>query len=564
MESVLIFFREHPLIPIFLTLGLGFWLGRQRFRGFSLGSIAATLIVGVIIGQMKIEIPDIVKNIFFLFFLFSTGYSVGPQFIHAMRGPGLRQAAFAVVEAVVCAGLVIAAAIIMGYDNGIATGLYAGAQTASACLGMVGDIVKEMPVDEDNRLYLSRIIPACYAVTYMFGTVGTVWFLTSIAPKMMGGITKVKEDTATLEADNGSASKIQPGQIQAGRSVVFRAYNVESAFFDSPKSVEEIESELNDQGLIVFVERARVGVKIVEATADTMISKNDHLVIGGRSEQVIRLHDFIGQEVADPQLLNFGAEKTPVTVSAKGAARLTFGELRKKTYMQRVMVASIRRNGLSLPIKSATELYPGDVLTLVGWPRDVTEAASEIGYADRQTNTADMVFIGLGIAVGCFIGSIAIDIKGIPMSLGASVGALVMGLVLGWWRTRRPTFGHIPAAALWIFQNLGANMFIAIIGLSAGASFIYGVQKAGWLIFIVGAVCTLLGLVINTLIAHRLFRFSSPETLGCVAGGRCNVASIGAITEMLESDVPNLGFTICYAVANISLVFASLAVLFLV
>lgn len=563
MESVLIFFRTHPLIPIFLTLGLGFWLGRQRFKGFSLGSIAATLIVGVIIGQMKIEIPDIVKNIFFLFFLFSTGYSVGPQFIHAMKGPGLRQAAFAIVEAIVCAGLVIGAAFVMGYDNGIATGLYAGAQTASACLGMVGDIVKELPGSEDNRLYLSRIIPACYAVTYMFGTVGTVWFLTSIAPKMMGGATKIAEETAALEANDGTASKIQPGQIQAGRSVVFRAYNVESAFFDSPKSVQQIEDHFSEQGLIVFVERARVNGEIAEATAEMIISKNDHLVIGGRSEQIIDFHDRIGPEVADAQLLNFGAEKTPVTVSAKGAAGMTFGQLRAKEYMQRVMAASIRRNGLSLPIKADTELYPGDVLTLVGWPRDVARAASEIGYPDRQTNTADMVFIGLGIAVGCVIGSLAINVKGISMSLGASVGALLMGLVLGWWRTRRPTFGHIPAAALWIFQNLGANMFIAIIGLSAGASFIYGIQKAGWMIFIVGALCTLLGLVINTFIAHRLFRFSGPETLGCVAGGRCNVASIGAITEMLQSDVPNLGFTICYAVANISLVFASLAVLFL-
>lgn len=563
METIFSFLRSHPLIPVFLTLGLGFWLGKFRIKGFSLGSIAATLIVGVVIGQLDIEIPDIVKNVFFLFFLFATGYSVGPQFIRAMSGPGLRQAAFAVVEALVCAGVIIGAALIMGYDNGVATGLYAGAQTASACLGMIGDTVRELAIDEERRKYLLMIIPACYAVTYMFGTVGTVWFLTSIAPKMLGGMKKVKEEVARIEGEMDNSGHLAPGQIQAGRTVAFRGYEATSDLFDTPKSIAEIEDHFCKLGIIVFVERVRSGGTIYEPSGDLKIGKGDHLVMGGRREQILEIGTKIGPEVTDPALMNFGAEKTPVTVSSKGAAGLTFGELRAKDYMQRVMVASIKRNGLSLPIKSATELYPGDILTLVGWPGDVAAAASSIGYADRQTDSADMVFIGLGLAAGCIIGSLAIVIKEIPMSLGSSVGALVMGIILGWWRTKRPTFGRIPTAALWIFQNLGVNMFIAIIGLTAGASFIFGLQKAGWLIFLVGAICTLLGLAINVLIARKVFRFSIPETLGCVAGGRCSVASIGAITETLQSDVPNLGFTITYAVANISLVFASLLVLFL-
>ncbi|MDE5976327.1 MAG: aspartate-alanine antiporter, partial [Muribaculaceae bacterium] len=368
------------------------------------------------------------------------------------------------------------------------------------------------------------------AVTYMFGTVGTVWFLTSIAPKMLGGMKKVKEEIARIEGEMDNTGHIAPGQIQAGREVIFRGYEAASDIFDTPKSIAEIEDYFCKLGIIVFVERIRSGGKIYEPSGDIKIGKGDHLVMGGRREQILEIGSKIGPEVTDPTLMNFGAEKTPVTVSSTGAAGLTFGELRAKDYMQRVMVASIKRNGLSLPIKSATELYPGDVLTLVGWPKDVSAAASSIGYADRQTDSADMVFIGLGLAAGCIIGSLAIVIKDIPMSLGSSVGALIMGIILGWWRTRRPTFGRIPTAALWIFQNLGVNMFIAIIGLTAGASFVFGLQKAGWLIFLIGAVCTLLGLAINVLIARKVFRFSIPETLGCVAGGRCSVASIGALS----------------------------------
>ena len=429
---------------------------------------------------------------------------------------------------------------------------------------MIGDTVRELPVSTEQREYLITIIPACYAVTYIFGTVGTAWFLSSIAPKMMGGIDKVKAETAKIEEEMDNEDNLGPGQIHAARAVSFRVYEAESDFFNQPRTISEVEQRFADMGWMVFVERLRINGKIIDPSDTLKISKGDHLVLAGRLEQIVDMQSKLGSEITDPELLNFGAEKTPVTVSSKGAAGMTFGKLRKMEYMQRVMVASIKRNGMTLPIKAQTELYPGDVLTLVGWPRDVAVAATKVGYADRQTDITDMVFLGFGLGLGCLLGSFAINIKGIPMSLGASVGALIMGLILGWWRTRRPSFGHIPSASLWLMQNLGVNMFIAIIGISAGGSFLYGLQKAGWTIFLVGAVCTILGLIINILIARKLFKFSSPETLGCIAGGRCSVASIGAINDALQSNVPNLGFTISYAVANISLVFSSLLVLFLV
>ena len=300
----------------------------------------------------------------------------------------------------------------------------------------------------------------------------------------------------------------------------------------------------------------------MDPTPDMLVSKGDHIVIAGRKESMVTFDDNIGPEVLDPELLNFSAQKTPVTISSKFNIG-TFGALRKAPYMERVMVANLKRNSHNIPLLNGTEIIPGDIITLVGWPRDVQAAAKEMGYPDRQTNTTDMVFVGLGIALGCIIGSLAIKIKGIPMSLGASVGALIVGLLLGWIRTRRPTFGHIPAPVIWIFDNLGINMFIAVIGLTAGASFVYGLKTAGWLIFIVGAVCTLLALVLNIIIARRVFKLSTPETLGCVAGGRLCVAAIGAVRDTLQSDVPNLGFTLTYAVANITLVFSSLIVLFL-
>ncbi|MDE6027056.1 MAG: aspartate-alanine antiporter, partial [Muribaculaceae bacterium] len=499
MAEIISFFQNHPLIPIFLTLGFGFWLGKVKIKGFALGSVAATLIVGIIIGQMKISVPDILKNVFFLFFLFSIGYGVGPQFFRSMRGPGLKMAAFAIVGALVCAGIVIGASYLMGYDSSIAAGLYAGSQTVSACLGMLGDTVKELPMDESARASMLALIPACYAVTYVFGTVGSAWFLSTIGPKMLGGLDKVKEDVARIEQlMDKSGDAPDPGIIPARRPVVFRAFKAESDFFNTPRSAAEIHDYYRKAGVRLLVERARINGKVMNPSKYNLISKGDEVVLGGRSEVLVALQNAPGPEVYDPELLNFGAERTPVTVAKGKADGITLEKLRTFPEMERVVVASIKRTGMTIPVKAQTELHAGDVLTLVGWPQDVAEAAAVIGYADPASNATDMVFVGLGIAAGCIIGALSIKIKGIPMSLGMSVGALISGLFLGWLRTRRPVFGHIPSSALWIFNNLGVNMFIAVLGLTAGGALVQGLKTAGPMILLVGAILTIIGLITVT------------------------------------------------------------------
>ena len=565
MDSIVGFLQSHPLIPLFITLGFGFWLGKLRFGSFSLGSVAATLIVGVIIGQLDIAVPDMLKTVFFLFFLFSVGYGVGPQFFRAFKGNGVKIVAFSTVAALVSAGVVWLAADILGYGKGVAAGLYAGSQNASASLGLLSDTVKGLPIDDSERGHILSLIPACYAATYVLGTVFTAWFLSSIAPRMIGGFDKVRKDIADAEqALDGGDSPLGPGMIPARRPVIFRAYEVTDSFFDTPRSPAEIREKYMKMNVRVLFVRARINGVITDPSPDIRVSRGDHIVLGGRSEEMAVLPSPPGPEVADNELLHFGAERTPVTIASGDLDGMTLAQLRSKDYMERIAVASLKRNGLSLPVKNNTALCGGDVITIVGWPCDVEEAAIHIGYADRDTDVTDMVFLGLGIAIGCIVGAISIRINGIPMALGVSVGTLFSGLLLGWMRSRRPAFGHIPSSALWILNNLGVNMFIAILGLSAGGSLMSGLHEAGVSIVGVGLLLTFVSIVLNLFIARRLFRFSTPEVLGCVAGARCSVASIGAIRSVLGSDVPNLSFTITYAVANFTLVFSSLIVLFLV
>ena len=194
------------------------------------------------------------------------------------------------------------------------------------------------------------------------------------------------------------------------------------------------------------------------------------------------------------------------------------------------------------------------MLELVGLKKEVEVAAKEIGYIDRPTNATDMVFVGFGILIGGLFGALAIHLGGIPISLSTSGGALIAGLLFGWLRSKRPTFGQIPEPALWLLNNVGLNMFIAVVGISAGPSFVQGFQEVGLPLFIVGALATSLPLIAGLLMARYLFKFHPALSLGCTAGARTTTAALGAIQEAVGSETPSLGYTVTYAVGNTVLI----------
>lgn len=561
MDWIMEIFRQNQVIPIFLTLGLGFWLGGLSFKSFSLGPVTATLIVGVLIGQIGIPISETVKSLAFMLFLFAIGYSVGPQFFRSFRGDGLRQICFALIECAVCIGVCVGVCRLMGYDKGMAVGVFAGSQTVSAVIGVGSDTIRSLGYPEEETRRLTEIIPACYAVCYVFGTVGSAWIIANLGPILLGGRKKVKAETQRLEEEMDSGDFTpEPGQFVANRPISFRAYKVENDFFNRARTVRAIERHLKELGLRHFVERLRINGEITEPDPDTRVKKGDIIVLSGMRESIVSDATWIGPEVTDHELLTFGTENLPVVVSRSGAAGITLGELRNRDYMHGVMIHKVLRNGMPMPLLKRLRLEKGDVVTLVGLPQDVDQAVGEIGFSDRPSIESDMTFIGLGIALGCIVGAISVHCGGIPVSLSTSGGAVMAGLVLGWLRSKRPSYGHIPRSVIWFMDNAGLNLFIAVVGLSAGPSFVSGLAQVGAGLFLVGILCTALPLIICIFVGNKIFRFPAAVTLGCVAGSRNAVAALGAIQDSLESTLPVMGYTVCYAVGSVSLILAGMVV----
>ncbi|MBD5345907.1 MAG: aspartate-alanine antiporter [Bacteroides sp.] len=554
-------FRSNPVIPIFLTIGLGFWIGELKIKSFSLGPVTSTLIVGVIIGQMGIPVSDTLKSVSFMLFLFAIGYSVGPQFFRSLKGDGLKQIGFACIEVVLCIATVAVVSIIMGYNKGQAVGLFSGSQAFSAVIGVGSSTIQSLGLPDGQTEQLLGIIPACYAVSYVFGTIGSAWIIANLGPRLLGGLNKVKAQTAQLEAemDNGDIVA-DPGSFVANRPISFRAYRAESDYFSRPRTVAEIERHIEKMGLRHFIDRLRVRGEIEDPRPDLKVRKGDVIVLSGRRETIIDDAGWIGSEVTDHELLNFTAENLPVTVSKSGASGMTLSQLRNQDYMKGVMVRKIMRDDICIPMKAQTRLEKGDVILLVGLPQDVAGAVAEIGFADRPSEITDVVFVGLGIAIGCFIGALTFFYRGIPLSLSTSGGAILSGLVLGWLRNKRPTFGRIPRPVVWFMNNVGLNLFIAVVGLGAGPTFLPGLKAVGVEFFLVGVLCTSVPLILATLIAAKLFRFHPAIALGCVAGSRNAVAALGAIQDNLDSTLPAMSYTVTYAVGSILLILAGMII----
>ena len=555
MEMILHFFRTYPEMAIFLTIGIGFWIGQLKYKSFTLGTVTSVLLVGVLIGQMDIAIPGPIKSVFFLLFLFVIGYSVGPQFFQSLRSDGIHQVIFACVLCVLCLVVTVVIAKILGYNPGEAIGLFAGAQTISAVIGVGTDTINTLGASAADKQAWINIMPVCYAVTYIFGTIGSAYILGTLGPKLLGGVDKVRKETKELEEQlQKSSIGEDPAFVDANRPVVFRAYKVDTNWFDTPRSVSEIEEKMQSMGRRIFVDRVRIDGKIVEETPDLKIKKGDEIVLSGRRETVIQDESWVGEEINDPELLTFPVESIMVLLTKKTACGMTVEELRRQKFMHGILIKSIKRSGVEIPVLPGLKLQAGDLLQIMGMTREVSTAAPLLGYIDRPTNKTDLIFVGLGILIGGIVGALTLRLGGIPISLSTSGGALIAGLFFGWLRTKHPTFGRIPEPAVWILNNLGLNMFIAVIGITAGPTFLEGIKEAGFMLFVAGVLATSIPLLLGIWVGNKIFKFHPAINLGCNAGSRTTTAALGAIQESLDSTIPALGYTVTYAIGNTLLI----------
>jgi len=538
--------QKSPELAIFASLALGYWIGVIKLGSFSLGTVTGTLLVAILIGQLGITVSPNVKSIFFIMFLFAIGYGVGPQFIRGIATDGLPQAIFAVVVSVLCLVSVYVASKIAGYDAGFGAGLLAGSQTISAAMGLATDAFNGLGLPPDKVKELADHMPVAYAITYIWGTIGTGVILSILGPKLLGVNLEAECKRYEKEMSVGAPAG---GMQSAYRRTDVRAYKIGDRM---PRGMTVAGAETHHGDARIFVQRLRRDGKLMEFTPTTALQQGDVVAVAGRTEALVEVLGKYGNEVSDPELLDMPAEAVDVVLTNKAYDGKTLLELMKTDFARGVYLNKITRGATSvnIPILAGTKVNRGDILHIAGPGAAVAEAVKNLGYADRPTNATDMVFVGLGILVGGLIGAIVVPIKGIPITLSTSGGALIAGIIIGWLRGVRPTFGRIPAPTLWFMNSVGLNVFIAVVGLTAGPTFVAGIKQAGFGLFLWGLFATTVPMLLAPLIGKYIFKFDPAINLGCCGGARTSTASVAMVADVAKSDIPMLGYTVPYAVSN--------------
>jgi len=536
--------RSYPELAIFMALAVGFWIGPKKLAGFSLGNVTATLLAAVAIGQLGIAVPGPIKSTFFLLFLFAVGYGVGPQFFRGLGKEGPKQILFSVIVLALCLLVPLVCAKLAGLDLGYAVGLYAGSQTISASIGVASDQINRLglPV-EQAKAYLDAM-PIGYAVTYIFGTIGSAIVLAQIGPKLIG--VDLAAACAEYEKQMGGGQVGQdPGVFSAYRQVELRAYRIDAASGLTGKPVREL-----FPGLRIFVERIRRGDRFIDADAASVLEPGDVVSISGPRRALVEQVESVVPEVDDKNLLDMPVTAVDVFVRSKAVNGKTLREVADLPETRGIYLRKITRSMVEIPILPETEILRGDILTLGGSIRHVDAAVARLGHADRPVESTDLAVVSAGIVLGGLIGALTYVAGGVPISLSTSGGALLAGLVLGYLRTIHPTFGNIPGPALWLMNTLGLNVFIAIVGISAGPGFVSGLQQVGLSLFLWGMVATTIPLVVAILLGHYVFKFHPAILFGVCAGVRTTTAALGMIQEAAKSKVPALGYGMPYAIGN--------------
>jgi putative transport protein len=539
--------KQYPEIAIFLSLAFGYYFGKFTFKGIGLGSVTATLIAGVVIGQIGITINQPLKAFSFLMFLFAVGYGVGPQFVRGIASNGVPQALFSVIQCVFSLVAVVLIAKVAGYDLGYAAGLYSGSQTISAAMGLSTDAINRLGLEADKAKALIDSMPVAYAVSYMFGTMGSAIVIAVIGPKLLGiDLVAACKD---YEEKHGGGKKELGGPGTAWYRRTVRAYKVRAGGKAAGMRVAEVEAMVPDSR--IFILRLRRDGQIIDATSDTVLKEGDVVAVVGEREVLVTLLQ-TAEEVDDRELLAMPVEGVDVLVTNKEVDGKTLAELASNPAARGVFLRKITRGATAtdIPVLASTEVNRGDLFTVVGRTQDTAAVTKLLGVADRPTDMTDMAFVGAAIVVGGLIGALVFKVSGVPLTLSTAGGALIAGIIGGWLRSVRPSFGRIPTPTVWFMNSVGLNIFIAIVGISAGPGFVNGLKTQGVGLFLWGALATTAPLILGMYVAKYVFKFHDALNLGIVSGARTTTASLGLVCDQAKSQIPALGYTVTYAVGN--------------
>lgn len=539
------YLQQNPVLVFFLTLSLGYLIGRISLFGISLGPVGGVLIAGLVFGHFGFTVYGAGQTFGFVLFIFCVGYQAGPQFIDVLLSDGLKYLCLALVVA--ATGFVIAAvsAQMLGFAPGLSAGVLGGALTTTPTLAAAQEAVHsglaKIPEGFSADQVLSNI-GAGYAITYLFGLVGLILII-RLLPQFLK--IDLPAEAAKLEGDD--TTFMAPDLSDLTRRI-FRVTKEKVA----GQSVRAVQLRAPGQISITAIQRHGESISI---NYDTSFEMGDEVFVIGRKGYIIQHVPDFGEEITNEHGSDDPLCTAQVVVSNRDVIGKPLREIRLREHLG-VLFLRIKRHRTELPLTDRAELLRGDVITIYG-PESATEKLAEhIGHVERDVVETDLFTFALGIAIGIGLGSLAVTLGGITIKLGMAGGLLISGLTVGFLRSIWPVFGRVPSASRWVLMELGLLMFMAGVGINSGAGIIEVLQEAGLKLVGVGILVTSIPVFVGYFVGRKVLKLNPASVLGGVTGSMTSGAALSIVTDAAKSEAPALGYTGAYAFANVILTLA--------
>jgi putative transport protein len=536
------------ILLLFVVLALGLCLGKVRLGSVQLGNSIGVLVVSLLLGQQHFTINTEALNLGFMLFIFCVGIEAGPNFFSIFFRDGKNYLMLALVMVGSAMLLAFGLGRFFGWDIGLTAGMLAGSMTSTPVLVGAGDTLR-------NTLGGTRVLGAeldnlslGYALTYLIGLVSLI-FGARYLPKLQ------HQDLSTSAQQIARERGLDADSQRKVYLPVIRAYRVgqELVAWADGKNLREL-GIYRQTGC--YIERIRRNGILATPDGDAVLQYGDEIALVGYPDAHSRLDPSFrnGKEVFDRDLLDMRIVTEEVVVKNNNAVGKRLSQLNLTDhgcFLNRVI-----RSQIEMPIDDSIVLNKGDVLQISGDARRVKSVAERIGFISIHSQLTDLLAFCAFFIVGLMIGLITFQFKTITFGIGNAAGLLFAGIMLGFLRANHPTFGYIPQGALNMVKEFGLMVFMAGVGLSAGAGINHGLGAVGGQMLVSGLIVSLVPVVICFIFGAYVLRMNRALLFGAIMGARTCAPAMEIISDTARSNIPALGYAGTYAIANVLLTLA--------
>ena len=509
------------------VISVGVLLGKIKIFGISLG-VTFVLFTGILMGHFgftgETHILHFIREFGLILFVFCIGLQVGPSFFSSFKKGGMTLNMLAV--GIVVLNIAVALGIYFidgGIDLPMMVGILYGAVTNTPGLGAAQEALNQLS-------YTGDPIALGYACAYPLGVVGIIGSIIAVRYICRVNLKKEEEELAVQTSD----MKHMPHMLHL---------EVRNESIDGKKLIQIKEF----MGRPFVCSRIRHEGHVSIPNQDTEFHIGDQVFIVCSEEDAEAVTAFIGKEIQvdwEKQDMPMVSRRILVTKSEINGKKL--GSLHFRS-MYGVNVTRINRSGMDLFADPNLILQVGDRVMVVGQQDAVERVAGVLGNQLKRLDTPNIVTIFVGIFLGILLGSLPIAFPGTPVKLGLAGGPLVVAILIGRFGHKLKLVTYTTMSANLMLREIGIVLFLASVGIEAGAHFVETVVEGSGLLYVgYGFLITVIPLLIIGMIARFYCKVNYFTLMGLIAGSNTDPPALAYANQASGNDAPAVGYSTVY------------------